>query len=103
MQKLCLTMLIYLCAAPVWATSWHWPLNGKVVNYGSLPAAVWDGEHGIYTLPEMTYSPKQLDVDHVYDFARSRWCKIGPHTVTIEQNGALNDCPQWVSGPGKGV
>ena len=85
------------------AASWTWPLNGKLVNLSNLPAAVWAGERGIYTQPEWTYSGKQVDVDFVYDFARSRWCKIGPHTVTIKPDGALMECPKWVSGPNSDV
>ncbi|MGL4604112.1 MAG: hypothetical protein ACRCU9_08185 [Iodobacter sp.] len=80
------------------AMYWPWPLNGKVVNQSHTPVAVWDGEHGIYTLPANSFSPGELDVDHLY--AGGRWCKIGPLKVQIDTRGNIDQCECWVANAG---
>ncbi|NHQ88231.1 hypothetical protein HA050_19180 [Iodobacter sp. HSC-16F04] len=82
------------------AIYWPWPLNGKVVNQSSLPVAVWDGEHGIYTLPAHSFSPKALDVDHLYSSQNNNWCKIGPLKVQIDSKGNIDQCECWVENAG---
>jgi hypothetical protein len=82
------------------AMYWPWPLNGKVVNQSSLPVAVWDGEHGIYTLPAHSFSPKALDVDHLYSSLNNRWCKIGPLKVQVDSKGHIDQCECWVDNAG---
>jgi hypothetical protein len=82
------------------AMYWPWPLNGKVVNQSSLPVVVWDGEHGIYTLPAHSFSPKTLDVDHLYSGLNDRWCKIGPLKVQIDFKGNIDQCECWVDNAG---
>ncbi|AZN37084.1 hypothetical protein [Iodobacter ciconiae] len=82
------------------AMYWPWPLNGKVVNLSSLPVAVWDGEHGIYTLPARSFSRKTLDVDHLYSSLNNRWCKIGPLKVEIDSKGNIDQCTCWVDNAG---
>nr|WP_314901242.1 hypothetical protein [uncultured Deefgea sp.] len=93
-------ILSFFVSQTAHAMIWPWPMNGKVINYSILPVAVWDGEHGTYTLAAGTYSGKQADVDHIFDFGSYRWCKIGPNTVIINRRGVLEWCPQWVSDPG---
>ncbi|MCB5195730.1 hypothetical protein [Deefgea salmonis] len=93
-------VLSFFVLQPAMAMIWPWPMNGKVINYSILPVAVWDGEHGIYTLAAGTFSGKQADIDHIFDFGSFRWCKIGPNTVIVNRKGEVESCPKWVSGPG---
>jgi len=72
---------------------WPWPLNGLLINQSAQPAKVWDDDHLHYTIAAHSRSGNELDVDHVQESASGRWCKVGPHTVTLKADGYLDGCP----------
>jgi hypothetical protein len=72
---------------------WPWPLNGVVINQSAQAAKVWDDDHQHYQIAAHTRSGNELDVDHVQESATGRWCKVGPHTVTLQADGHLAGCP----------
>jgi hypothetical protein len=79
---------------------WPWPLNGELINDSSAAVQVWDDDHGPYEVPAHTRSPADSDVDHVLEPASGRWCKLGPHKVTVTAEGRLGSCPCWSPGAG---
>lgn len=80
---------------------WPWPLNGVLINQSSQAAKVWDDDHLFYTIAAKTRSGDKLDVDHVFEPASGRWCKIGMRAVTLRADGYLENCPCFALDAGR--
>ncbi|AMC35966.1 hypothetical protein [Janthinobacterium sp. B9-8] len=80
---------------------WPWPVNGVLINQYSQATQVWDDDHRFYTIPAHTRSGNELDVDHAFEPASRRWCKIGPHTVTLKTDGYFKNCPCFALDAGR--
>jgi Domain of unknown function (DUF4157) len=65
---------------------WGWPTNGYVINESSKPVTVWSDVKGLYEIkPNSTSERFSEDVDHIKD-KNGQWYKIGPFTVTVNEN-----------------
>ncbi|MDP2902279.1 MAG: hypothetical protein Q8N96_04125 [Methylovulum sp.] len=72
---------------------WPWPVNGVLINQSAHAAKVWNDDVLYTTIAAQSRSSDSQDVDHVFEPASGRWCKIGINTVTLKADGYLENCP----------